>query len=540
MQQNEIREKKWNAAIYVRISEEERNKQLSSSIENQTSLLTVYANKKDISVYKIYEDDGYSGGSFKRPGFKRMMGDIDNGIINCVLVKDLSRFGREHIEGDYYLEKQFPQKGIRFISLHERLDSYRDPVRMNSIEIPLINIFNEQYLRQVSNATKASLKLKRKEGQFVGAIVPYGYLRSPEDKYKLIVDEKVICIVKKIFRDYITYNNMSSIANELNSMKILNSVNRRRQINNKPIKPSNIWTVNTIKAILEQQIYTGDMVQGKTYSYSYKAFKRMQLPEDKWDIVKETHEVIISIIDFEKVQKLMNKKAKPKQSKNNTEPSIFSGFLLCSDCGKKMVRSTSKSNGTTYHKFICSTYKKYGLDACSCHLIQEDVLIEIVKEALNKLVFSIIDIKKRINKATEKEKTKNVLILKNEQKACEANHKEIMNLKTGLYSDYKLGILTFDEYQEMKTGFDVKYKEMEEHTKNIERQITNIKNGNIINDKFSTSFKQYLNGITYLNRKMIIDFVKEIIVDNEKNIKIRFNFEDELKKHKSIFDKKTV
>ena len=347
MQQNELvsTDQKWNAAIYVRISEEERNKELSNSIVNQKKLLTSYAYKKGISVHEIYEDDGYSGGNFNRPGFKKLMLDIDSGIINCILIKDLSRFGREHIEGDFYLEKYFPQKGVRFISLHERLDSLKDPVRMNSIEIPLINIFNEQYLRQVSNATKASLKLKRKEGQFVGSIQPYGYLRSPKDKYKLIVDEEIRHIVTKIFKDYISHNNMYGIANELNSMKILSPANRRRQLTHKATKSESSWTTRTIRTILTQPIYTGDMVQGKTYSYNYKVSKRETLPEDKWDTVKNTHEAIISKIDFEKVQVLLNRKIKPKNSKNDTQPSIFSGFLVCSECGKKMVRSTSVSNG---------------------------------------------------------------------------------------------------------------------------------------------------------------------------------------------------
>ena len=536
MQQNELKETKWSAAIYVRISEEERNKELSNSIANQTNLLAEYASKKNINVHKIYEDDGYSGGNFKRPGFKKLMSDINMGIVNCILIKDLSRFGREHIEGDFYLEKYFPQKGVRFISLHERLDSLKDPVRMNSIEIPLINIFNEQYLRQVSNATKASLKLKRKEGQFVGAITPYGYLRSPEDKYKLIVDEEKRHIVVKIFNDYISHNNMSRIAQELNSMKISSPANRRRQLARKELKPDSTWTTSTIRTILTQQIYTGDMVQGKTYSYNYKVDKREPLPEDKWDIVENTHEALISKIDFEKVQVLLNRKVKPKKSRNDTQPSIFSGFIVCSDCGEKMIRSTSVSNGVTYHKFICSTYKKYGSEACSCHLIQEDVLFEIVQDALNKLVFSIIDLEKRISSATEKEKEKNIILLKNEQKRYKENIREILSLKIELYSDYKLEIITLFEYHDMKAGFDAKYKEQEECIKDIEKQITKFQNENFSDNMFLDRFQPYIQGVTRLTRKMIIDFIAEIVVDNEKNIKIKFKFEDELKKYHSIFE----
>ncbi len=541
MQPNEsiIYEKEWNAAIYVRISEEERNKVLSNSIENQKSILSDYANKKNIKVYKVYEDDGYSGGNFKRPGFKAMLADIDEGTIDCILIKDLSRFGREHIEGDFYLEMYFPKKGVRFISLLEGLDSYKDPKRMNSIEIPLINIFNEQYLRQVSNATKASLKLKRKEGQFVGSIVPYGYLRNPEDKYRLIVDTEVKHIVKKIFSDYISMNNMLYIADNLNSMNVLSPSNRRRQLNKKPIKLSSEWTSHTIKTILVQQIYTGDMVQGKTYSYNHKTKKRMPLPREKWDIVENTHEAIISKEDFNKVQMLLDKKVKPKNSRVNIKASVFSGYLICSDCGEKMVRSTSKSNGKEYHKFICSTYKKYGTNACSCHLIQEDVLTEIVKEALNKVVFSIIDFEKKIDKISENEKKKEIFHLEKQKQKHEDKVEEIVFLKSGLYSDYKSGLLTLSEYHSMKDSFEEKLITQNKKISAIENQIQDVMNNNN-KSKYYEIVKPYVNGIKRLSRKMIIDFIDEIIIDNEKNIKIKFRFEDELKKYMSIFDKKHI
>ena len=195
--------------------------------------------------------------------------------------------------------------------------------------------------------------------------------------------------------------------------------------------------------------------------------------------------------------------------------------------------------GVTYHKLICSTYKKYGADACSCHLIQEDVLNEIVKEALNKLIFSIIDIEKRISSATVKEKEKNIVLLKNEQRKYEENLRAFMNLKTELYSDYKLEIITLSEYHEMKIGFDAKCKELEECIKNNAKKIVDIQKESFPDNKFLERFKPYIQGITRLTRKMIIDFIEEVIVDNEKNIRIRFKIEDELKKYQHIFDNKS-
>lgn len=270
----------------------------------------------------------------------------------------VAKFGREHIEGDNYLEKYFPSKGVRLISLHERLDSFKDPARMNSIEIPLINIFNEQYLRQVSNATKASLKIKRKEGKFVGSIVPYGYMRSREDKYKLVVDNKVKHNVESIFKWYLSNESITHIAMRLNAMNVLCPTAYRKMKRGQPYS-NNRWSFCHIKAILQQPIYTGDMVQGRTKSYNYKVKKRTPINKGQWDIVENTHDPIISKSDFANVQVLLNSKSKPSSSKSKVAPSILSGFLYCSDCGNKLVRSTSTYNGTTYHKFICPTYKKY-------------------------------------------------------------------------------------------------------------------------------------------------------------------------------------
>jgi CII-binding regulator of phage lambda lysogenization HflD len=271
------------------------------------------------------------------------------------------------------------------------------------------------------------------------------------------------------------------------------------------------------------------MVQGKTLSYNHKVHRREVLAEDKWDIVENTHEAIISKADFEKVQALLNGKTKSTKSLFNTKPSIFAGVLVCSDCGKKMVRSTSKSNGVVYNKFICSTYKKHGVEVCSCHLIQEEALEEIVKEALNKLVFDIVDLDKRLKKATEKEKSKNIIILEKSKKVYEKQSKDIMSLKMELYKDYKLGNITLDEFQDMKAGFYKKYNQSEQNLNSIENQILSLNSKNYIDEKMMERIRPYLDGIHQLTRKMVIDFIDEILVDNDKNIRMKFKFIDELK-----------
>lgn len=534
MQYNTAQKTQWNTAIYVRISTEERLKSFSESIANQKSILTSYANHNNLNIFKIYADDGYTGGNFNRPSFKNMINDIDKGLVNCVLVKDLSRFGREHIEGDYYLEKYFPNKGVRLISLHERLDSFKDPGRMNSIEIPLINIFNEQYLRQVSNATKASLKIKRKEGKFVGSIVPYGYMRSREDKYKLVIDNDVKHNVESIFKWYLSNESFTGIVMRLNAMNLLSPTAYRKMKKGQPYS-NNRWTIGHIKAILQQPIYIGDMVQGRTKSYNYKVKKRTPIDREQWDIVENTHEPIISKSDFKNVQVLLNSKSKQSNSKNKIKPSILSGFLYCYDCGKKLVRSTSTYNGKVYHKFICPTYKKYGVKACGSHLIQEDALLEILLCTINTKILSVMDIEKALLKNKEANIKKQTAILQKEYNNTKIKVESIMSLKVGLYSDYKLDVISFEEYVDMKENFEKQYSQKNEQLQTLEKQILDLSNNNIIENEVIMHYKKYCNGIIELDRKIIVVLIDKIIVSNDKSINIQFKFQDEIKKYSSIF-----
>lgn len=530
----------WNTAVYTRISEEEGLKSITNSIANQKKILKEYAYQHDLNVVKVYEDDGFRGGSFNRPAFKQMISDIDKGIINCVLVKDLSRFGREHIDTDHYLERYFPLKGVRFISAIQRLDSVADPERMNSIEVPLINIFNEQYLKQVSNSTKASLMIKRKEGKFVGSTLPYGYLRSKEDKHKLVIDDEVYKNIQNIFDWYINYVSMNEIAKRLNENNVLPPASYRKMKNGKTINTSTKWSSVTIKGILTQEIYTGDMVQGKTYSYNCKINKRESLPRDKWDIVKDTHEPIVSREQFNISQSLLMRKAKPTKSNVDTIPSIYAGFLTCSDCGKKMIRNTAyytdKTAGkTAYNRYVCSIYKKLGSKACASHLIREDVLNDILLDVLNTMIQSIVNVSKAMKKADNSKLNKQIALLDNDKYKVREETKKTSKLLEGLYADYKEEIISLSEYKDMKLSFEIRRDNLMSKTGRISQQISQLESdGNIQ----SENIERYLSyeGIIQIDRKILIDLIDEISVDKDRNITINLNAQDELKKYCSFLD----
>lgn len=330
---SKVNKTEWKVALYMRISEQEKDSE-KNSIHNQIEILKSLALKKDLRISKEYIDNGITGGNFDRPAFNDMIQAIQDRRINCIMVKDLSRFGREHIDANYFIEKLFPRFGVRIITAIEGFDSFEDKNRMNGLEVPLINLFNDQYLQQVSASTKASLKVKMEEGKFVGTLEPYGYLRSKEDKHRLVVDYCVSEHVKNIFKWYIEGASIAGIAKRLNTLNVDSPSVWRAKFYQRDIKRSK-WTLNHVANILKNEVYIGDMVQGKTTSPSRKVNIRVDVPKDQWIVVKNTHEPIINRKDFFIVQELLKLNTKPKETHLSTnQTSIFAGMVYCNECGK--------------------------------------------------------------------------------------------------------------------------------------------------------------------------------------------------------------
>ena len=517
----------WNTAIYVRITDNEKKKGLYDSIDNQIKILKQYALKKELSSVRIFADEHKKGGNFDRPAFQQMMGEIKHGNINCVMVKDLSRFGREHIEGDYLLEVFFPENDVRLISKLERIDSFTDPKRMNSIEIPLINLFNEQYLRQVSNSTKASLKIKRKEGKFVGSRVPYGYSRSPEDKHLLIVDESVRDVIVDIFKMYLNYMSFNAIAKKLKANNILTPSQHYKQIHGQVMNTDSMWNANAVRDIITQPILTGDMVQGRTVSYSHKVKKRVPLPKDKWTVVENTHEAIIDKGIFNTAQSIIEKKSRPTIRKQKTPPSVFSGFLECGDCHTTMQRTISTHKGKKYYHMICSTYKKLGKTACANHLVPEDKIKEILIITINKLTDVIINVEKALKDNRRDEVSKIRVKLKHDLNASMIERKRIAELKSGLYSDYKQEVISLDDYKDMKHQFETKQNDLDVKIDRLNKELYHFEHDEIYSTEAAKSFVKY-SGVSEITRELLGDLVEKIVIDADKNLEIIFKFQDKL------------
>ena len=362
----------YQAALYIRLSKEDEVKKNtnSESVENQINLLTEFANKNKYQIYNTYIDDGYTGTNFNRPGFNELIKDIENKKVNMIIVKDLSRFGRDYILTGYYLEMWFPRKNVRFISI---LDNYDSINNLNEY-MPFKSIINDMYSRDNSKKIKAALRIKQQMGKWVGGCTPFGYIQDPNDKNHLIINKKESIIVKKIYSLYLKGYSINKISEYLYNNKIPTPT-MFRKINK---KSNNIrWSSTTIKSILTNELYTGDLVQNRRSRINYKIRKLKGNDKSEWIIVKNTHNKIISRKDFEIVQRLL--KEKNTSRSNNKNERLLSCLLKCYECKKRIV--IQKINNKIYT--ICNTYKKYSkYNLCTTH---SNSYIEIENKVVEEL-----------------------------------------------------------------------------------------------------------------------------------------------------------
>ena len=300
-EKDNVKSYQYKAAIYIRLSVEDGDKEESNSITNQRMLLNQFLkDNSDIEVYDYYTDDGFSGTTFNRPGFEKLLEDLYEKKFNTVIVKDLSRLGRNYIEVGNYIEKVFPLYNIRFIAVNDQIDSIKNPESVNSIIVPFKNLINDEYCRDISNKIKAVLNVKMKKGEYVGAYAPYGYIKDPNDIHHLIIDEDAAKVVRMIYELTLNGYGRTAIAKKLNELGILNPTGHRAidlkmriPFKNNTDKVTYSWCSTTIRDILRNQMYCGDLVQNKGKLISYKIHKRVLVPQEEWIIVKDTHDAII-------------------------------------------------------------------------------------------------------------------------------------------------------------------------------------------------------------------------------------------------------
>ena len=529
--ENNIKELKWNVGIYIRLSQEDEDnngdKKESNSITNQKLLLEEYIlDKKELYIFDTYIDDGYTGTNFERPGFQKMLDDIKKEKINCIIVKDLSRLGRNYIEVGNYIEKIFPMLNVRFISVNDNIDSYKNPSSVNTIIVPFKNLINDEYCRDTSMKIVSSLNGKKRKGEFVGAFPSYGYIKSKTDKHKLIVDDEAAEIVRMIFKWNVEdCLGKVAICKKLNELGILNPTGHKKielhqNYNNKGNDYT--WTPSTIRNILKNEIYIGNTVQGKRKVKSYKIHKMENVPQEQWIKVENTHEAIISKELFERAQMLGKKDVRMN---NDGEVSKWAGILKCGDCKKAMNKKISRNGyGKKYEYYICSTYRQKSSKMCSLHKIRIEKLEEAVKNEINnqlgkcKKINEIIETLQKENEIIKKKQTIEEHIIKKKMKI-----EKINKLKLELYEDWKNEDITKEEYKEYKQKYEFELSNIKRSIEKIEEemklQIENLE----IKNRWINEFKKNKK-IEKLTREVIETFIEKIYIFENNRMQIIFKF----------------
>ena len=514
--------KKWKFGVYLRLSADEKGKdnEQSNSVVNQRKIIEYYLNdKKDITIFKCYVDDGYTGTDFNRPGYKEMLNDIETKKINGVIVKDLSRLGRNYIQVGNFIDKIVPSYKLRFISVNDNVDSLNNPRLMDSLEIPFKNLINENYSKDSSIKLRTALSASKKAGNFIGKYAPYGYIKDEKDCHKIIVDPDAAVVVKRIFELVLRGKSKQEIKEELNNNHILTpSIYMRDRIGAEVCNPRTKWTVYMLDAILTNETYIGTLVQGKRTRLNHKAHNFVRVAEGEWVVFKNHHDAIIREDIFYQVQNILYNR-NVKANKNGSYHT-YSGFLKCSDCGKSLYRITRTKRGKLQAFYYCSTYLK--TKQCSKHHITERKLDNIVLNAINQYIELICDIDKHIDEIVSysridyNEEVKKIKIIEINKQISQYE-----NLLSDLIKDYQNDIISQEDFEEFKNDYLYETNKLKKKKEKIESSKFTQNNLDWIK-KFKHQKK-----FTDINRSIINEFIDNIYVGDKDEVEISFLYKDQ-------------
>lgn len=511
--------KKWKIGTYQRRSFDDGENEESNTVINQKKIIEDYLkDKKDITVYKSYVDDGFTGTDFYRPGFQKMMEDITTGKINGVIVKDLSRLGRNYIEVGDFIDEVVPKYNLRLISINDNIDSYLNPECMNNIDIPIRNLMNENYAKDASKKMRTSLIASKKSGNFIGNFAPYGYLKDPDNHHKLIIDKEVADNIRYIFNQILEGKSKTEIADDLNRKHIQTpSVYLKQKYGRKVAEVGEAWDTPKIDRILQNKVYKGTLVQNKKSRISHKIHKTVVVPEKDRIVFENAHKPIIKPAIYDQVQDIMynrnlkvNKDGKLKK---------YNGYLKCSECGSNMYRNLNKKNGKERHYYYCGAYQKK--KQCNKHFIYEDEIDECVLEVVNKYIELIFNLKNKIDEVidySEAEYNNEIYNIRKEELSIEINN---YNKKINeLLNDYKKEIISKEDYEAFKEKYLYELNKLilEKDKLNSEK----IENNLLWLENFKSKEK-----FEKVDRLLVISFINEIRIGINKEIEIDLKFKNQ-------------
>lgn len=521
--------KKFNTSLYLRLSKEDEKVGESESISNQKSLLMDFVNNnEDLNIVSIKIDDGYSGKDFERPAFKELMEDIRNRKVDCIVVKDFSRFGRDFIEVGKFLEEIFPFMNVRFISVNDNYDSFKNKDSSDNLIVPFKNLINDSYLRDISLKVKSSLNSKRKRGEYVGVAPVYGYLKDSNNKNKIIVDEIAANVVRDIFKYRLEGLSINKISDKLNKDGILSPMEYKKSLGiivstSFKRKEKALWTAKAIYRILQNPIYIGTLEQRKTTKPNFKINKYVKVPKQEQIIIENNHEPIIDKELFQNIQRLM--KLDTRISPYKEKVYLLSGYSYCGECGCNLIYKNNGTKERPYHYYLCINGKNS--KKCVGSSVRVDNLEEIVFLDIKKRIETIVNLDSILNTIDFSSYTlKEINKIKEQiQLQKEEIHKNKL-FKLKVYEDFKNNIITNEEYIQFNMSYTNKIDKSNKVVDKLENDILELEKGEKNNQQFLQHFKKYEN-IKCLTRELVVNLIEQIKVFKNKDIEIHYRYKNE-------------
>ena len=531
--------KTYNAALYIRLSREDGDKIESDSVVNQKRILENFvASQPDIELADTYIDDGFSGANFERPAFLRMMADVYAQKVNCVIVKDSSRFGRNASESGRYIGEVFPKLRVRYIAVNDLIDSGKSQgAAVDFLNNTMRGMINEYYVAANSESIRSTLDMERRRGDFIGSFAKYGYKKDPSDHHKLVIDEPAAANVRLIFKLYLSGMGIRGIARHLNENGIPNPSTYKQQqgmnYKSRSIKNSALWSDKTVRRTLQDEMYIGNMVQGKCQKINYKTKSIRSCTPDEWIIVQGTHDPIIEKDDFDRVQRMLHRSVKGSVKSGSVD--LFAGLLKCADCGHALIKKVNNNPDKTYIYYKCSTHCKCG-SACSAHTIRYERLYHCVLYCIQRMVDIAVDADEVIKEMRRNQSAaKSAIDIEKQIQSQEQELDKVKNLLADLYPDFKSGLINADQYRINKEKHEQEQARLQSSIDNLKASLADPDVPDKTND-FIEHFKHHGN-IDTLTRPLLIELVDRIVVHHDGTLDITFNFCDAFAEAQNQADK---
>lgn len=500
-------------ALYCRLSSDDEREGESNSISNQKNILEKYAQDNGLTNTRFYVDDGVSGTTFDRPGFIEMLGDVEAGRVKTVIIKDMSRFGRDYLKVGFYTEVLFPEKGIRFIAINNSIDSEN---QQESDFTPFLNIINEWYAKDTSKKIRAVMRSKAQSGEPLTTNPPYGYIKDPDDPKHWIVDEEAAEVVRRIFQMTIEGIGPQQIAKALEREMVLvpSAYARnmgRNSVGKQPVKSPYYWNHGTIVDMLAKMEYIGHTVNFRTYRKSYKQKKKLDNAPENWLVFENTHEAVIDEATFETVQRLRKNK---RRIIRQEDPPLFSGLLECADCGQKLYFSRGSTLTKAQENYFCSSYRRRTTD-CTAHYIRAMVLEKLVRDELRSVIDFVQEQEEEFMRLTMettlKEQHRDEARQKRELLAANSRIAELDKLFKRIYEDNVGGKLSDERFIKLSAEYEGEQKRLMAAARELEADLSAKAKRSFNIDRFIEAVKRNVD-FTVLTPALLNEMIEKIVI----------------------------